>query len=122
MGHNLTRVTGRHLAPSFFSKSNKSPFSPLSTSPDVDLSVPFGDMAAQAIAMEKEGRNLRLKKFDDVFTSKLGGLHKRHGGPFPLDGADGYYQWASSEKFIGGVKRMMLGLNAFDDPIVHGSE
>jgi predicted alpha/beta-fold hydrolase len=46
---------------------------------------------------------ISLKDVDDVMVCKVGG--PRREGMFPFENADAYYAWASSEQYIGGVKR-----------------
>lgn len=52
--------------------------------------------------LTKKGRNIRLKEVDQFFTSKLGG--PRDEGTFPFDTADDYYNWASSDQHLEGIK------------------
>lgn len=126
MGHNLARTLGQHLAPHFFPSKSHSPFLPTTPNstppPEVDHTSTFGDLSAELIKLEKKGRHLRLIHFDDLMTAKVGGLHQDKGGVFPLDGSKGYYEWASCNRFVEGVRRPLLAINAFDDPIVHGCE
>ncbi|KAJ9121639.1 hypothetical protein QFC22_002259 [Naganishia vaughanmartiniae] len=83
-------------------------------------SSPIADIHCVINNLQQKGRHLRLKDVDEFFTAKVGGLHKKNGGVFPLGGADDYYQWASSKKFITNVRRPLLAVNAFDDPIIDG--
>ncbi|KAL1412997.1 hypothetical protein Q8F55_000746 [Vanrija albida] len=62
------------------------------------------------------GRDLRLKMVDDVMTSQLGGPHP----PFPFANADEYYRYAGSHQLIHNIQVPTLGINAMDDPVVHG--
>jgi predicted alpha/beta-fold hydrolase len=122
MGQNLARTVGRHIAPrEFLSKAELAKLPVLPTE-QYDLATPYGDLADEVVRLKRKGRHLRLREFDELITSKLGGLRKEDGGVFPFKGADDYYAHASSKAFIGRVKRPLLGINAFDDPIIHGCE
>lgn len=110
MAQNLKRVIERTMKmyPSVWSKEN-------GHSEFIDLIE----------MLKKKGSGIRLRDFDEYITSRLGGVQKSLNpkGAFPLEGgANGYYEWASAFKFIDGVKRPLLAINAFDDPIVKGSE
>jgi hypothetical protein len=95
MAQNLIRVFKRHL-----------PASPDTPSEMWDSpTAPITDIRAKLTEVERKGRHLRLKDVDEVFTAQLGGLRKDRGGAFPFAGADGYYEWASSQKFIDSVRR-----------------
>lgn len=122
MGQNLARTVGRHIAPKEFLSAAE--LSKLKVLPDEahDLSHPYPELSAEVVRLKKKGRHLRLREFDELITSKLGGLRKEDGGVFPFAGADDYYKHASSKAFIKDVKRPLLGINAFDDPIIHGCE
>lgn len=127
MGHNLTKMLGKHLAPEHFCNKHEQAHRSSSTdsgtsTPPIDLTHPWGDLTPELLRLKKKGRHLRMKEFDDLITSKVGGLRKEHGGCFPFDGADDYYAHASSKNFIKDVKRPLLGINSFDDPVIHGCE
>lgn len=95
MAENLIRVFSRHL-----------PDSETSPSEVWDApTAPIKDIRSELAKLQRKGRHLRLKDVDEIFTAELGGLRKENGGVFPFAGADGYYEWASSEKFITLVKR-----------------
>ena len=122
MGQNLARTVGRHIAPKeFLSKAELAKLSVLPTE-QYDLAHPYGELPDEVVRLKKRGRHLRLREFDELITSKLGGLRKEDGGVFPFKGADDYYHHASSKGFIGRVRRPLLGINSFDDPIIHGCE
>ncbi len=90
MGKNLLRLFHRNI-PTISSQ--------LSSHPDLS------DTAEVVAQLTAKGRHLRLRDVDDVLTCKFGGLRKEHGGVFPFEGAQEYYEWASSQRFIGGIKR-----------------
>lgn len=95
MAENLIRVFRRNL-----------PASPDTPSKIWDNSTaPIKDIQSLLTQISSKGRHLRLKDVDEVFTAQLGGLREERGGVFPFAGADAYYEWASSEKFIHNVKR-----------------
>jgi predicted alpha/beta-fold hydrolase len=121
MGQNLARTVGRHVAPEIFLTEAERAKAPLLAEKS-DLTTPWPDLARDVIRLKNKGRKLRLREFDDVITSKIGGLRKDEGGCFPFKDADDYYEHASSKPFIKGVRRPLLGINAFDDPIIHGCE
>jgi predicted alpha/beta-fold hydrolase len=71
-------------------------------------SSPIADIHSVVANLQRKGRHLRLKDVDEFFTAKVGGLHKKNGGVFPLGGADDYYKWASSKEFITNVRRYVI--------------
>lgn len=95
MAENLIRVFHRHLPASADTPSD------IWDSPE----APIKDIRSLLAQVKGKGRHLRLKDVDEVFTAQLGGLRKERGAAFPFAGADAYYEWASSEKFIDNVKR-----------------
>lgn len=95
MAQNLIRVFRTHLP------STSNPPSEIWDNP----SAPVKDIRAVLAQLEAKGRDLRLRDVDEVLTAELGGLRKEKGGVFPFAGADAYYEWASSDKFITSVKR-----------------
>ena len=121
MGQNLARTVGRHVAPETFLTPAERAKTPILAEKS-DLNSPWPDLARDVIRLKNKGRKLRLREFDDVITSKIGGLSKDEGECFPFKDADDYYEHASSKPFIKGVRRPLLGINAFDDPIIHGCE
>lgn len=90
MGKNLLRLFSRNI-PNIATQ--------LSSHPDLS------DTAETVSKLQAKGRHLRLRDVDEGLTCRYGGLRKEHGGAFPFQGADEYYEWASSQRFIGGVKR-----------------
>jgi hypothetical protein len=127
MAQNLIRVFKTHLPP------NANPPSEIWDNP----SAPVKDIRSVLAKLEAKGRHLRLKDVDEVLTAELGGLRQEKGGVFPFSGADAYYEWASSDKFITSVRRYvtrlysrfnaerlgyspLLGINALDDPVIDG--
>ncbi|RXK38700.1 hypothetical protein M231_04010 [Tremella mesenterica] len=60
-----------------------------------------------------------LKGVDEVLTSKIGGPKGK--GLWPFKGADEYYTFASPRQVLDDVKRPLLSINAFDDPIIDGT-
>ncbi|KAJ9107885.1 hypothetical protein QFC19_002628 [Naganishia cerealis] len=83
-------------------------------------SAPISNIRSVIADLQQKGRHLRLRDVDEVVTAQLGGLRKENGGVFPFAGADDYYRWASSEKFITNIRRPLLAINAFDDPVIDG--
>lgn len=73
--------------------------------------------AATDLKKLQDKGNVRLKTVDEVLTIKVGGPQP----PFPFACADDYYTYAGSHKLIENVAVPTLGINAFDDPVVHGS-
>lgn len=102
-----------------------------STGSDIDIPILFPyhnenipiDQVIAHFVEQKKG-NLRLRDFDDYVTCLYGGLRKDQSekGAFPFKDADAYYEWASSKPLIKNVKRPLLGVNAFDDPVIDGGE
>lgn len=121
MGMNLTRTLGRHLAPEEFLTKEELASRP-STGVSASLLTPLQGLPEELVRLKRKGRHLRLRDFDDSLTCQLGGLTKDRGGVFPFIGADGYYAAASCKDHIHGIRRPLLAINAFDDPIVHGCE
>ncbi|CAD6576958.1 MAG: hypothetical protein TREMPRED_001829 [Tremellales sp. Tagirdzhanova-0007] len=68
---------------------------------------------------QMRGRGVRLKAVDEHLASKVGGPSGI--GLWPFNSADEYYDYASPYKLIHGVKRPLLAINAFDDPIIYRS-
>lgn len=95
MAQNLIRVFKRHLPPTPDTPSE------LWDTP----TAPVKDIRSELAKLEAKGRHLRLKDVDEVLTAELGGLRKEKGGVFPFAGANEYYEWASSDKFITSVRR-----------------
>jgi predicted alpha/beta-fold hydrolase len=90
MGKNLIRVMKRNIPP---------------IADQFEANPELSHIASEVDKLSRRGRHLRLKDVDECLTCHVGGMRKDRGGPFPLDGADDYYQWASSARFIKGVKR-----------------
>ncbi|BEI82219.1 hypothetical protein CcaverHIS002_0300870 [Cutaneotrichosporon cavernicola] len=63
------------------------------------------------------GNDVRLKMVDEVLVSNVGGPRP----PWPFNSADDYYQYAGSHQLIHNIKVPTLGINAYDDPVVHGT-
>ncbi|CAK9783619.1 unnamed protein product [Cutaneotrichosporon oleaginosum] len=63
------------------------------------------------------GKDVRLKMVDEMFTARAGGPRP----PWPFDGAKEYYEYAGSAQLIHNIRVPTLGINAYDDPVVHGT-
>ncbi len=92
MGHNLIKVMQRNIEPIRAAFADH-------PDPEMVQTVKAVD------ALAARGRALRLRDVDEHLTCRLGGLRKETGGVFPFKGADGYYEWASSKRFIPQVRR-----------------
>jgi predicted alpha/beta-fold hydrolase len=122
MGKNLCRTIGRHVVPDQFVSKEERARNPALMESAPKLQTPYPELAQDIIRLKRKGRHIRLKDFDNIITSKIGGLGKDDGGVFPFKDADDYYRNASSKVFIQHIRRPLLAINAFDDPIIHGCE
>lgn len=59
-------------------------------------------------------KNPDFKTVNSHLTSIIGGSYP----PFPFPTVDAYYEWASAEKSLAGIRIPFLAINALDDPIV----
>lgn len=59
-------------------------------------------------------KNPDFKTVNSHLTSIIGGSSP----PFPFPTVDAYYEWASSDRSLSGIRIPFLALNALDDPIV----
>ncbi|KAF9506562.1 hypothetical protein BS47DRAFT_1352637 [Hydnum rufescens UP504] len=59
-------------------------------------------------------RNPDFKTVNAHLTSIVGGSFP----PFPFPTVEAYYEWASADKWIPGIRIPFLAMNALDDPIV----
>lgn len=84
--------------------------------PEIAWSETQRQAAADLKQLQEKGP-VRLKTVDEVLTRKVGGPQP----PFPFSSADEYYAYAGSHQLIENVAVPTLGINAFDDPVVHGS-
>lgn len=84
--------------------------------PEVEWSAEQQQAAHDLRELQEKGP-VRLKTVDEVLTRKVGGPQP----PFPFASADAYYEYAGSHKLIENMAVPTLGINAFDDPVVHGS-
>lgn len=66
--------------------------------------------------MQKMGGKVRLRMVDNVMVRHIGGPSP----PWPFKDAWAYYAYAGSHQLLHNVKIPLLGINAFDDPVVHG--
>lgn len=77
---------------------------------------PVRDCIPELQRLKKAGRKLRLIAVDDVMVTRAGGPQP----PWPFKSAMDYYEYAGSHQLIHNIRVPTLGINAMDDPVVHG--
>lgn len=77
---------------------------------------PIRDRIPEMLKLKTLGNKVRLITVDEVMVTRTGGPQP----PWPFKSAMDYYKYAGSSQLIHNIKVPTLGINAMDDPVVHG--
>lgn len=105
-----SRALGQNLIRLFFKHYNQN--QALWQSPQ----SPIRDRIPDMLALKKLGSKVRLVTVDEVMVTRTGGPQP----PWPFKSALDYYTYAGSHQLIHNIRVPTLGINAMDDPVVHG--